>query len=80
MTEPLDPLPFQSTNAVVDPSLSLNAILPSPAGMPNFSQDLFDTVREPLLILDGALRVHSANRAFYEAFHVSAKDTENRLI
>jgi signal transduction histidine kinase/CheY-like chemotaxis protein len=46
----------------------------------NFSQDIVDTVREPLLILDTTLRVHSANRAFYQTFQVSAEETENRLI
>ena len=39
-----------------------------------------DTVREPLLMLDTTLRVHSANRAFYQTFHVSIEETENRLI
>ncbi|MHB0961322.1 MAG: PAS domain S-box protein [Pirellulaceae bacterium] len=39
-----------------------------------------DTVREPLLILDGSLRVQSANRAFYRTFHVSPGETEGRLI
>src|SRR5437763_2007196 len=46
----------------------------------NFAQDIVDTVREPLLILDAALRVRSANHAFYQTFHVSAEETENRLI
>jgi signal transduction histidine kinase/CheY-like chemotaxis protein len=46
----------------------------------NFAQDVFDTVREPLLILDGALRVYSANRAFYLTFHVEPEETENQLI
>ncbi|HVS31237.1 MAG TPA: response regulator [Thermoanaerobaculia bacterium] len=41
---------------------------------------MFDTVREPLLILDGALRVNSANRAFYLTFHVAPEETVNRLI
>ncbi|HEX6641399.1 MAG TPA: histidine kinase dimerization/phospho-acceptor domain-containing protein, partial [Thermoanaerobaculia bacterium] len=45
-----------------------------------YAQDVVDTVREPLLILDGSLRVHSANRAFYQTFHVSSEETENRLI
>ena len=44
------------------------------------AQDVVDTVREPLLILDSSLRVHSANRAFYETFHVSAEETEKQLI
>ena len=46
----------------------------------SYAMDIVDTVREPLLILDTALRVRSANRAFYQTFHVSAEETENRLI
>jgi signal transduction histidine kinase len=46
----------------------------------NFAQNIVDTVREPLLILDGALRVRSANRAFYQTFQVSAQETEGQLI
>src|SRR5438105_9603383 len=45
-----------------------------------YAQDVVDTVREPLLILDSSLRVHSANSAFYQTFHVSRDETENRLI
>jgi PAS domain S-box-containing protein len=45
-----------------------------------FSENIVDTVREPLLMLDTTLRVHSANRAFYQTFHVSREETENRLI
>jgi len=45
-----------------------------------YAQDVVDTVREPLLILDSSLRVHSANRAFYQTFHVSSEETEGRLI
>src|SRR5436190_9384360 len=45
-----------------------------------FSQNIVDTVREPLLMLDTTLRVHSANRAFYQTFHVTQEETENQLI
>jgi hypothetical protein len=45
-----------------------------------YAQDIVDTVREPLLMLDTTLRVRSANRAFYQTFQVSAEETENRLI
>jgi signal transduction histidine kinase/CheY-like chemotaxis protein len=45
-----------------------------------YAQDIVDTVRKPLLILDPALRVRSGNRAFYQTFAVSAEETENRLI
>src|SRR5579859_7808059 len=46
----------------------------------NYAQNIVDTVREPLLILDATLRVRSANRAFYQTFHVSPGETEDRLI
>jgi PAS domain S-box-containing protein len=46
----------------------------------NYAMNIVDTVREPLLILDTTLRVRSANRAFYQTFHVTAAETENRLI
>jgi PAS domain-containing protein len=46
----------------------------------NFAQNIVDTVREPLLILDAALRVRSANRAFYQTFQVSPAETEDHLI
>src|ERR1700712_1743213 len=46
----------------------------------NYAQNIVDTVREPLLILDATLRVRSANRAFYHTFHVSPGETEDRLI
>lgn len=45
-----------------------------------YAQDIVDTVREPLLMLDTTLRVRSANRAFYQTFHVNSAETENRLI
>src|SRR3954469_22875376 len=46
----------------------------------NYAMNIVDTVREPLLILDTTLRVQSANRAFYQTFHVSPEETESRLI
>lgn len=48
--------------------------------MENYAQNIVDTIREPLLILDATLRVQSANRAFYQTFQVSASETEGRLI
>ncbi len=53
---------------------------PLVADIQNFAQNIVDTVREPLLILDADLRVRSANQAFYQAFHVSPEETEDCLI
>jgi PAS domain S-box-containing protein len=41
---------------------------------------IVDTVREPLLVLDGRLRVRSANRSFYRTFRVSPRATEGQLL
>src|SRR5579859_6469543 len=46
----------------------------------NFAQDVFDTVREPMLVLDSALRVRSANAAFYTTFRMSPAETEGRHV
>jgi PAS domain S-box-containing protein len=54
--------------------------LPLVDDIENYAQNIVDTVREPLLILDATLRVRSANRAFYQTFQVSAEETEGRLI
>jgi len=36
---------------------------------------IVDTVREPLIVLDGKMRVISVGRSFYEYFHVTPKAT-----
>ncbi len=46
----------------------------------DYAEAIVDTVREPLLVLDGDLRVQSANANFFRTFQVSRDDTENRLL
>jgi two-component system CheB/CheR fusion protein len=46
----------------------------------NYAQGIVETLREPLLVLDGNLRVISANTAFYQVFKGVPQETENRLI
>src|SRR5687768_16406110 len=48
--------------------------------LPLTADDIVDTVREPLLVLDADLRVRRANRSFYQTFHVSPEETEGRLV
>jgi two-component system CheB/CheR fusion protein len=43
------------------------------------TEGLVETVREPLVVLDGALRVVCASRSFYRNFHVAAQDTIGRF-
>ena len=42
------------------------------------AQAIVDTAREPLLVLDGKLRIKAVNRSFYEVFHVSPEETADR--
>ncbi|MDQ2948682.1 MAG: response regulator, partial [Acidobacteriota bacterium] len=45
-----------------------------------YAEGVLDTVREPLLVLGGDLRVQTANRSFYQTFRASAAETEDQLI
>ncbi len=40
-----------------------------------YAEAIVDTVREPLLVLDGQLRVKTANQSYYKAFRVNASET-----
>jgi PAS domain S-box-containing protein len=46
----------------------------------DYAENIIDTLREPFLVLNGDLRVRTANRSFFESFHVSREETENRLV
>jgi len=48
--------------------------------MHGFAQSIVETVRHPLLILDGGLRVREANVAFYRTFRAAEAETEGRLV
>ncbi len=45
-----------------------------------YAQNIGDTIRDPLIILDRDLCVKSANRAFYKTFKVFPEETEGRPI
>ena len=44
-----------------------------------YADAIVDTVTEPLLVLDGRLRVKKATAAFCRAFHMAVEETEGRL-
>jgi PAS domain-containing protein len=45
-----------------------------------YAESIVDTVREPLLILDGELRIKTASRAFYERFGASRDETGGQFL
>jgi two-component system CheB/CheR fusion protein len=46
----------------------------------DYAQAIVETVREPLIILDGDLRLVTANAAFYRTFGVQPAETQGRLV
>jgi PAS domain S-box-containing protein len=46
----------------------------------SYAQNIVDTVREPLVVLDESLKVISANRSFYRTFDVTPEESENNLL
>ncbi len=44
-----------------------------------YSEAIVTTMREPLVILDQALRIKTANTSFYKKFNIEKKETENKL-
>jgi len=45
-----------------------------------FAENIVDTVRESLLVLDGRMRVVKANRSFYETFRTTAEETRGKVL
>lgn len=45
-----------------------------------YAESIVATVREPLIVLNGDLRVRTANRSFYATFRVRPEETEGRLL
>jgi len=44
-----------------------------------YAENIIDTVREPLIVLDANLRVASANCSFYQTFKLAPEQTEGQL-
>lgn len=45
-----------------------------------YADDIIATIRQPFVVLDPGLRVRTANRSFYESFHVSKDETMTRSL
>ena len=72
--------PRRNSSASASIAISaLNKLFYSNEGS-SFFEDIFATIHESLLVLDGDLRVVSANRSFYKTFKVNPKETVGTLI
>jgi two-component system CheB/CheR fusion protein len=45
----------------------------------NYAENIIETVREPLVVLDANLRIVSANRSFYATFHTTPEDSNKKF-
>jgi PAS domain S-box-containing protein len=45
-----------------------------------YAENIINTVREPLIVLDKNYVIVSANRSFYSTFHVTPEETENKVL
>jgi len=45
-----------------------------------YAESIVETIREPLIVLDGKFRVISANRSFYKTFRATPGETEKKLL
>jgi two-component system, chemotaxis family, CheB/CheR fusion protein len=80
-------LPYRTTEEVVDGVVitfteitSLKNIESSYRDVSELFENIFNAIREPLLILDKDLRVISASKSFYDCFHVTPEETIGNLI
>jgi two-component system CheB/CheR fusion protein len=45
-----------------------------------YFENIVETIREPLIVLDSDLRIISANQSFYRIFHVSKEESEGQCL
>jgi PAS domain S-box-containing protein len=45
-----------------------------------YADNIIATLREPFVVLDKSLRIKTANRSFYQNFHVTPEETQGRFI
>ncbi|OGS11033.1 MAG: hypothetical protein A2386_00470 [Elusimicrobia bacterium RIFOXYB1_FULL_48_9] len=46
----------------------------------DYSENIVETVREPLIVMDSDLNIISANKSYYMAFKTTAAETQGRLV
>jgi two-component system, chemotaxis family, CheB/CheR fusion protein len=76
-------MPYKTSEDVIDGAvITFNNITPNKniqqkiQAALDYADNIIDTVREPLLILNNELQIVSANRSFYQTFKVTPEETE----
>ncbi|MBZ5515228.1 MAG: PAS domain-containing protein [Acidobacteriia bacterium] len=76
--------PYKTAENVIDgvvmTLMDIDALKAEVNDLRLYAESIVQTVRQPLVVLDGNLRVVTANAVFYETFHVSAEEVQNRFL
>jgi two-component system, chemotaxis family, CheB/CheR fusion protein len=73
-------LPYRGPDNTIDGAIATLIDIDDLKRARDFAEIVTATVREPLVVLDAALRIRTANDAFYRFFRMNKQDTEGRLI
>ena len=69
-------LPYRTTENVID-GVVINLVdINEVKSAQEFAKSIVETIREPLLVLDGDFRVVSYNQAFHETFRISLQEAK----
>jgi len=72
-------LPYRGLENTIDGAIATLIDIDDLKRARDFAEAVVATVREPLIVLDGHLRVRTANEAFYKIFELEKQETEGRL-
>ena len=80
-------MPYRTLDNVIDGVVltfsnitALKAVEAEARTARDYAQSIVDTVREPLLVLNGNFEVVSASQAFYKTFEVRPEETQGKLL
>ena len=72
--------PYRTTNNIIDGVVITVFDISREKDAQEYAENIVETIREPLIVLDKDLKVISANNAFYRNFKVKSEETIGKFI
>jgi len=80
-------IPYRTVDNVIDGVVmtfsnitDFRRMAESMAERTEYAEGIIRTVREPLLVLNGDMKILSANQSFYRTFHLTSEETEGKIL
>ncbi|MHC1686509.1 MAG: CheR family methyltransferase [Methanothrix sp.] len=80
-------IPYRTVDNVIDGVVmtfsnitDFRRMTESMAERTEYAEAIIRTVREPMLVLNGDMKIVSANQSFYRTFHLSSEETEGKIL